>query len=100
GGVGGRARGAAGGGGGVGGGAEGPPIESRERGALARVGHHDEVPPLGVRSGGRLEGDLDRALEEGGLDGAGQVETLADGTGGGEQLVDHAKIHGVTSWAD
>jgi len=57
---------------------EGAAVEPGERGALLGVGHYQEVPAWSFEPVRCLEGDLDRALEDGWLHGAGEVETLPD----------------------
>jgi hypothetical protein len=69
-------------------------VERGDAGALLRVRHDQEVPALRVRSRRRLERDFESTLDDGRLDRTLQVETLADGAGGGEQLVGELDVHG------
>ena len=54
---------------------------------LLGVGHHDPLPSLAVRSGRRLERDLQALLDHLTLDRGVEVEALAHGAGGGEDFV-------------
>src|SRR5437868_10285928 len=68
--------------------------------ALPWVGDHDEMPSLGVRSGRRLERDLDAALDDVAFHRPRQVETLSYGTCGREKPVygrDVDRGHGAPS---
>jgi hypothetical protein len=66
---------------------EGSTIEIRESFALTVVGYDDEVPALPVRSGRRLDGDLEALANEIEVDGTIEVEALADRPRRGEDLV-------------
>ena len=62
-------------------------IEVGNRHLLRRVVDHDEVPSLGVRAARRLGGEVDALVDQLARDETVEVEPLAYGAGGGEELV-------------
>jgi hypothetical protein len=58
-----------------------------QRGPPLRVGHHHEVPVLGVAGRRCLLAQPQALLEHLPLDRAGQIEALADAAGRGQQLI-------------
>jgi hypothetical protein len=70
-------------------------VEVREAEPLLGIRHDHEMPALGVRARRCLERALDAPFEDFALDGAPDVESPADGAGGGEQPVDGREIHGA-----
>jgi hypothetical protein len=61
--------------------------QCRQRGALRRVGHDDEAPPLPVAARRRLLRERQARLEDRTFHRPRQVQAMPDRTRGGEQFV-------------
>jgi hypothetical protein len=62
-------------------------VDVGERLLLRSVLHHHPVPSLTVGAGGGLQGEFEALLDDLALHGALEVQALADGTGGREDLI-------------
>jgi hypothetical protein len=70
------------------------PIQIGDAGLQVGVVDHQPSPHLHVAAGRRLRGDPDAVDDEIAGHGTGEVEALADGAGGGEQVVGLPEIEG------